>query len=196
MASNRLFTGSRLLALLLLFGVIGLVAALLLTPPLLASRDYDERIADLEFNLDRYQRIARLEVPLKTRLAELDKQRQSAKGLLKGESTAIAGANLQELFKQRTERAGGVLESTQILPESEVGGLQRVALRAKFSGNVEALRKILHSVEFGRPVLFVEKIDIRAKQRARRSRTGRPVAEGELSVTLDVAGYRRAEETP
>ncbi|MCP5408885.1 MAG: hypothetical protein H6963_06275 [Chromatiaceae bacterium] len=52
--------------------------------------------------------------------------------MLKGESQAIAGANLQALFKQIVLNAGGRLESTQVLPGAASGVIDWIGIRAQF----------------------------------------------------------------
>lgn len=192
---NRI--GGKLLALLLLLLTAGAGITLLVAPVLTVSRGYDESIADLRFRLDRYQRSADRVPRLKARLAQLQRQQGTGEELLQGDSSAIAGAALQERLKEIVQDAGGRLESTQLLTTSADGAMERLTARARFSGSVEVLQKALYRIEYGRPLLLVEKAGIRrSKQRRlpfRRSREGRPPEQGpdRLRVTLEVAGYRR-----
>ena len=93
---NNLSSGSRrLVALLLLLATVAIILAVTLVPLHNALVVHDESIADLEFRLKKYQAMAQLEGPLKARLESLTSKQETAEGLLKGESQAIAGANLQ-----------------------------------------------------------------------------------------------------
>ncbi len=188
---------SRTLAILLLLGILLLVASILLLPLSLISNAYDDSIDDLTFQIQRYQRTAQREPQLRRQLVTLQARRLPASALLQGDSSAIAGANLQQLIKRRVQRAGGHLESTQILPGKESNILERIAIRAQFTGSMEALQNVLYKIEFGQPRLFIERIEIRKKSRFRRLRRKQTINQGQVRVTLQVAGYRRAgEERP
>ena len=196
MLSKLSRNGHRVLALLILLTLVTTVVAVITLPLRSALINFDDSIADLEFRLKKYNEMAQLEVPLKVRLESLTSRQETAEGLLKGESQAIAGANLQALFKQIVLSAGGRLESTQVLPGSASGVMEWIGIRAQFSGDIETLQRVLYGIEFNKPILFVDKIEIRTK-RIRRSRRINPAADQaqELSVSLEVSGYRRNEES-
>ena len=194
---NKLSTNSRrAVALLILLALVAIVIAVTLLPVRTALVSYDESIADLEFRLRKYDALAQLQVPLKVRLESLTSKQASAEGLLKGESQAIAGANLQALFKQIVLQAGGRLESTQVLPGAASGVIDWIGIRAQFSGDIETLQRVLYSIEFNKPILFVDKIEVRTKRIRRSRRRNPPVAQSQvLSVSLEISGYRRNEES-
>lgn len=162
-------------------------------PVLLASSNYHESIDELSFRLQKYQNIASMEVPLKNQLTRLESQQVTKEDLLNGESTAITGANLQELFKQRVQQSGGRLQSTQILPESHQGSLERIAIKANFTGSIEALQKTLYNIEYQKPLLFVDNMEIRSRTTRRRSRRTQTQPTELLTVTMEVSGFRRSE---
>ena len=196
MQSNLSRNSRRLLALLILVTLITMVVAVVALPIRSALIGYDDSIAELEFRLKKYTEMAQLELPLKARLERLTSSQESAEGLLKGESQAIAGANLQALFKQIVLSAGGRLESTQVLPGSASGVMEWIGIRAQFSGDIETLQRVLYGIEFNKPTLFVDKLEIRTKRMRRSRRAGTPAEqELELSVSLEVSGYRRNEES-
>ncbi|MCB1867738.1 MAG: hypothetical protein KDI43_04200 [Gammaproteobacteria bacterium] len=194
---NNLSSGSRrLVALLLLLATVAIILAVTLVPLHNALVVHDESIADLEFRLKKYQAMAQLEGPLKARLESLTSKQETAEGLLKGESQAIAGANLQALFKQIVLNAGGRLESTQVLPGAASGVIDWIGIRAQFSGDMEALQRVLYGIEFNKPILFVDKIEVRTKRIRRIRRSGSQEEQAQLlSVSLEVSGYRRNEES-
>ena len=121
--------GQRTAALLILLGVLGTLFSATVLPVLLASANYRESIDDLDFRMQKYRRIAAMEEPLKRQATRLQSQHMAREDLLSGESTAITGANLQELFKQRVRQSGGRLQSTQILSESYHESLERIPSR-------------------------------------------------------------------
>lgn len=188
----------RIAALLILLGVIGAVASAALLPVLIASQNYEGSIKDLRFKLEKYEQTGRLESSLKARLSRLASQGMSDEDLLAGASTAIAGANLQALMKQRVGSSNGRLVSTQILPASSDGNMDRISIRAQFTGDIEALQRTLYTIEFSRPLLFVDNLQIQAKRQSRRRirrprRNSAATTAGVLTVSLDVSGYHRNE---
>lgn len=194
MLNNLPLFARRLLALAILLGILGVLGSVTLLPILNRSAEYDESIADLGFQLQRYLRLVDEEAPLKSQLNRLTAQRTTGKGLLDGESDAIAAASLQAEFKQWVQEAGGRLESTQILSNSANGIMDRIGIRAQFSGDIEALQQVLHDIEFGDSILFVDRIEIRSKRVRRRARQATPSADTLLQVSLEISGYRRGEE--
>jgi general secretion pathway protein M len=186
-------SGQRAAALLILLGVIAILFSVTILPVLIASSNLRDSIDELGFRMQKYQNIASMEVPLKNQLTRLESQRVSKEDLLNGESTAITGANLQELFKQRVQQSGGRLQSTQILPESYQGSLERIAIKANFTGSIKALQKTLYNIEYQQPLLFVDNIEIRSRTTRRRSRRTQTQPTEMLTVTMEIAGYRRSE---
>jgi len=193
---NKLSRRSRrILALLILIALLVVATGFTVVPLRAAFVSYDESIADLEFRLKKYREMARQEIPLKEQLDNLTSQQAAAEGLLKGESQAIAGANLQALFKQIVQNAGGRLESTQVLPGAAAGVMESISIRAQFSGNIEMLQRVLHGIEFNNSILFVDRIEVRAKRIRRSRRSSKVATPGEvLSVSMEVSGYRRNGE--
>lgn len=185
----------RALALAILIAVIGVIGAVTLLPVLNRSAEYDESIDNLGFQLQRYLRLVDQEAPLQKRLSQLTSQDRQGEGLLAGESDAIAAANLQALFKQWVQEAGGRLESTQIIPSSTEGVMERIGIRAQFSGDIGALQGVLFELEFGETMLFVDRLEVRSKRSRRRTRQNEPtVSDTLLSVSLEISGYRHSEE--
>jgi general secretion pathway protein M len=186
-------SGQRAAALLILLGVIAILFSVTILPVLIASSNLRDSIDELGFRMQKYQNIASMEVPLKNQLARLESQQVSKEDLLNGESTAITGANLQELFKQRVQQSGGRLQSTQILPESYQGSLERIAIKANFTGSIKVLQKTLYNIEYQQPLLFVDNIEIRSRTTQRRSRRTQTEPTEMLTVTMEIAGFRRSE---
>ena len=133
-----------------------------------------------------------MEEPLKRQAVRLQSQHMAMEDLLSGESTAITGANLQELFKQRVRQSGGRLQSTQILSESYRESLERIAIKAHFTGSIDVLQKTLHNIEYQKPLLFVDNIEIRSKTTRQRNRRTKTQPTQTLTVTMEVAGFRRS----
>jgi general secretion pathway protein M len=106
--------------------------------------------------------------------------------LLEGETTGIAGANLQKIISALVLSHGGTASSMQILPPKEDGNLERIPMSLQISVNIDGLRDILHALETGTPLIFIDDITV-AKQDT--FRTADPHSLEPLDVNLQVSGY-------
>ena len=102
--------------------------------------------------------------------------------LLQGETSGIAGAALQRQINDHVSAAGGRASSFQLLPPRESGGTTRLALGFAMRIDIGGLRDVLHAIETGEPLLFVDDIAIRAAENAARESEG-----GALDVTMQVS---------
>ena len=181
----------RLLALLLLFVVLGAVYLVVATPLL---ELYAGRAAVLE---NRRMLVPRLkaaadELPeLRKRVAELRATAGARKVTLEGSSDAIASANLQSHIEELATSAGVTIGSTESLPAEVRGGYRAIGLRYTLSGPYEALVKLLAQLEAAAPPLVIENLHIHGVLR----RPGTPAA-GALDAGLDVFGFRNNDKTP
>ena len=55
---------------------------------------------------------------------------------------------------------------------------------------IEALQKTLHNLEFNKPLLFVDNVEISTIRTRRRVKRG-TVSTGNLRVAMDISGFRR-----
>jgi hypothetical protein len=104
---------------------------------------------------------------------------------LTGASDTIAVAALQTLLKSLAERTGAKLSNVEILPPEAAGKFNRVAIRTSFAVELHTAVALLKGVETSRPALFVDRLEVRALDKAKPD-PARPV----LSVTIDVYGLR------
>lgn len=181
----------RLLALALLLGLL-LAGHGLLVRPLLAEWQANEAlIAQSRELLARYRQIAAARPLLERQLDQLEAT-DVAWVYLEGASDALAAAALQERVRALAAEAGGELRSTQILPASDDAGLRRIGLRIQLGLDAEALQSVLHELETGTPLVFVDNLVVRARQQARRRAM---ISEDDptLEVALDLYGYLRPE---
>ena len=100
--------------------------------------------------------------------------------LLQGETPGIAGAALQRQINHHVSAAGGRASSFLLLPPRESGGTTQLALSFAMRIDIGGLRDVLHVIETGEPLLFVDDIAIRAPENA--AREG-----GALDVTMQVS---------
>ena len=74
----------------------------------------------------------------------------------------------------------------------EESDLSRIEVRAQYTGQIDVLRRSLEDIETGRPLIFVERLDVRtASRRRNRAEDADPV----LLVALDAAGFTPPGET-
>ena len=185
---------SRTLAIALLG--IALLGAyqLILAPLVIAYRDGETSIEQLQELLQRYEALAQQRSLLADRLAEQQERAASAAGYLRGPSDALAAAQLQDRVKSVVEAAGGELRSTQILPAKQLeGGLgfRRTTLRIHFVVTIEGLEATLYELETGQPYLIIDHVTVR-QERVRRRRNDSQ-REPMLDVSLELFGYLREE---
>ncbi len=189
---NASVSPGRIAALALLVGTVAVAIMAIAAPVARAYRSYDVAIAAQRAELARYQAMLALRRPLEARLGGLEAQRPGAEDLLAGGSASGAGAQLQDMIKRHIAEGHGFFVSAQDLPAKVTAGFERVGVRVQFTVTIDGLTRALHAIESGRPLLFVEAVDVR----------GKPVRKGQefdrtrdvpLDVTLDVIGFRRKD---
>lgn len=193
--------GTRGQALALAIAVLLLVFFyLLIVSPVLGF--YNDRADLLERRVSmasRYETLAR-QLPS---LRAGDKQWRDRSGgelLLDGASDAIASAALQTVMKGLVEDAGAKLSSSEVLEPATQGNFRRVGIRVVFSGDLKLVTAILRGVETSRPVLSVGDFSLHSggggeggSDSDEDTASAAPAAGGgDISVTLDVYGFRAA----
>jgi hypothetical protein len=105
--------------------------------------------------------------------------------LFAGSSDAVAGATLQSALKDLIEEGGATLTSAEILPSEASGKFAPVAVRVSFSGNLALIAAVLRGIEESRPVILVDRLDIRSG-----NESGGEGDDPSFAIALDVHGYR------
>lgn len=179
----------RVAAIGLVAAIAGAVYVTAVTMPL-SRRDHNaEQIADLQAMLERYRGMAAETPRIRAAVEDLDRETEGNGSYLEGSTDALAAAWLVEQVKRGVQEHGGRVSAAQNLPTATADDLQKVSVRIQFIGVIETLQRVLHAVESGRPMLFIEGMEIRetARSQAGQERDGDPM----LAVRLDVAGYLR-----
>ncbi len=149
---------------------------------------YRASVAQIEESLQFLQvnrRIARREVALRQAIGRLKESRALDGLLLPAGSDGGAVAILQDQVQSIISAAGARLTSTQALPVEPGQGHRRIGLRLQFAADIEALRRILHDLESGRPAVVLDNLFVRG-------RTSRAVgAVNPLDVRVDVFAFKR-----
>lgn len=184
---------SRLLALGLLFGVVLLGYLSVIGPLIGLAREYREKVEDLQFRLQRYEKVATEKGALTRRLEQLKTAGQNDADYLTRATPALASAELQTQIKETVSVAGGELTSTQVIPERKEERFTRIAVKVRMNGSTNVLREVLHVFETAKPLLFVENLNIRPIRMPRNPNSKSSLIPDKLSVDFDVVGYMRTE---
>lgn len=170
----------RVLALSLLVGALAL-SGLMAIGPFLKNAALQEDVAALRTLLAQHERLA-----LATAGRPTNPTGQEM--LLVGETTGIAGAELQRVVVELARQHAMSFRSTQVAPPTREEDLTVIALETSLQGRIEGLRGLLHAVETGAPMLFVEGLSIKP--------IGTPAAQQptSLDVNLRVRGYAASKD--
>lgn len=178
MTANNDRSGALLALSLLVLGLAGMLG--------LAATPYLGLAALTEETAESRQLLAALEAQM---------ARQSARGsgtdpvalMLQGETPGIAGAALQRQINDHVSAAGGRASSFQLLPHGESGGTTRLALGFAMRIGIDGLRDVLHAIETGKPLLFVDDIAIHMTGNGASGSEGDVL--GSLDVTMQVSSF-------
>jgi general secretion pathway protein M len=110
--------------------------------------------------------------------------------LLAGDTSGMAGAELQRLISDLARRSGLSLRSTNVAAPKREADLTVIGVDVSLQGQIDGLRAFLHGIETGVPVLFIETLSI--KSIPSYQPTPQPVA---LDVTLRVRGYGAGKDS-
>ncbi len=195
-AANRPGWGQRLAALALLALLMAGVLYLLVDQALIARyRYYRTHLEQQQGRLEQLERMAASREPIQRLIAGIQQDRNAAAQYLPQSAPSLAAAELQQRVKTVVEAAGGTLRSTQALPPAEEGNAVKVTVSAAMTGDTESLQKILHALEAQTPLLFVDNLDVTARENRPRLASGRLASYSriQLTVQFEVSGYLRKE---
>jgi general secretion pathway protein M len=184
------------MAALLLAVLAGGALYLLLDQSLLARyRFYRDRLEQQQGLLERLQRVAASREPIQQLIGAIQQDRNVVGQYLPQSAPALAAADLQQKVKTVIEAAGGTLQSTQALPAVDEGGVVRVTISVAMNGETDSLRRVLHALETQTPLLFVDNLQVFARENRPRLASGRfaDYVRMQLNVQFDVSGYLRKE---
>lgn len=181
----------RALAVLILLGLVAAVFGFLVVPVWSLYAHYDDTLETMQDRLVRFRRAAAVEQDLNARHEALKRWQAADSSLLKSETRALAGAELQRIAKRAIQPGGGQVLSTQALPVVEEQGAARVGIRIRMRSDLEAAVKIFYNLETGQPFLFIDNVSTRKSvRRVRRTRKRKPnVAADRLDLDFELFGY-------
>lgn len=110
------------------------------------------------------------------------------KVLLAGETSGMAGAELQRIISELARQSGMSLRSTTVTAPQREADMTVIGVDVSLQGQMPGLRSFLHAIETGVPILFIETLSIRSVP------VYQPVPQPvTLEVALRIRGYGAKE---
>lgn len=178
---------SRRYAIALLLAAVLVVGLVVLGPPVALYHAQATAIEDGMRELTTYRRLVGQKAELEQQLAGLSRRNVTSKYYVQGATPALASANIQKYIKNIVTRNGAEVISTQIVSAQGDAQGNEVSLRVHMRADIDAAIAILHSVESGRPMLFVDELAINA--RPVRGRTPEDPPTVQLDMQFELKGY-------
>lgn len=179
---------SRAAALLLLVAVLAGAWIWVVEPIAAAYRRTDADLADGRDMLQRFDRLGDARAALEAQLKAIEERPATTAYYLAGATDALAAAALQARVTALVESSGASIVSIQTLPSSEEQGLRRVAIRLQMASELAPLVRILHGLETGVPVLFLDSIELQSYN-VPYGDANEPAVEPQLTVGFDLYGF-------
>ncbi len=183
----------RWLALGLFVTVMLLVVFIAIVPLVSTGMDYYEQKQELIFRLQRATKVVARKDAVVAENERIKQKYQGQNYFSTRDTVALASADLQKLIKTSISEAGGQLTSTQVLPSSSKDSFSRVTVKVRMTGDIEALRTVLHQIESSVPMMIVDQLDIRPVRGRRNRRTRKIEPSNKLNINFQVAGFMRAK---
>ncbi|MET0062626.1 MAG: type II secretion system protein GspM [Candidatus Thiodiazotropha endolucinida] len=159
---------SRVFAVSILLFLLVVVLLLALYPVWSTNTVFNERIEDTQFQIQRYQQIAKQEQRYQLEFNKLKRVQQTDSRYLQSNTDSLANAELQRRIKKVVAAGQGEIVSTQTAQISREEILNKVAIRVRMRSALENLKQILHQLETQKPYLFIENISLRSRHIPRR----------------------------
>jgi hypothetical protein len=107
---------------------------------------------------------------------------------LAGPEDAIIVADLQTRLRSLITARNAELSSARALPPKSRDGLEYLGLALQIRAEMKSIQEVLHAIETGTPLLFVERADLRLDERGAAAARARN-AESVAPMTLEIAVY-------
>jgi general secretion pathway protein M len=153
--------GHRILAVVLLAGVVLIPLIALVVGAWFAHRYYDDVLAKHTRTL-KTQNAVNATRPKLTEAVEALRAKDTKRFFLKAGSAGLVAAEFQESMRALVEANGGRVNQSQPLPAKDVDGYRQIAASFTISANQASLQKVLHAIEQKEPYVFVENLTLRS----------------------------------
>ncbi len=181
-------TQSRVLAVALLLGALGLVVVMVYVPWHRLHRHYDAAIEDQLDRTARYLRIAAQQKNVEANIAAI-KKLKSERYYLTASAPALAAAEVQQMALAIVEANQVKVESTQIAPHKDEDTHRRVAVNFRLRAPLPAMQKTLHELEAVAPYLYID--NLVALSSVARVYRPTPGVEPDVQMQFDLYGFAR-----
>lgn len=151
----------RVLALVLLAGVLLLALQLVIWPFWEAAQLHGQRVALLRRQVLVMEGLVEARPAFEAAVAKLAGNAELQALTLSGDSAAIGGAQLQGQLTQILMAAPASVTSAQLLPEETAGGLALVRMQMAAETDMRGLVSALHAIGGARPLLAIDRIAVR-----------------------------------
>jgi general secretion pathway protein M len=182
---------SRLSAFTLLILLVAALHVILGQPLIDSFREHRASIVASKGMLARYQQLNSSRAQMHGRLQQVQEAYESQGRLLTGQSSQLAGADLQNRLKYLVEANNAELGSMQLLSVREEEGFRRISVTISFTSAIDSLRSIIYEIETQAPYLFVKKLELRRNRSLINASTLDDA--DELKITLEAFGYMLIE---
>lgn len=152
----------RILAVALLLLGIAIIVTAIAVPVALLNRHYDQNLAKMTRQWERQSAFNAMR-PQVTRALELLRAKDVRKFFLKGTTSALASAELQDQVRQVVEANGGRLISASAIPHKDDGAYRIATANFQLNINNSNLRRMLHALETREPYLFNDTLVVRSQ---------------------------------
>ena len=180
---------SRFVAFALLLVAILAAFQLIIAPVLTDHRDLGLKIELSQELLYRYRELSARRAQLEARHEAVEKRATETVAYFRASSDTIGGAGLQIHVQNIVERAGGEVQSSEILPveSMKLKVVRRVALKVKLLIDIARLQDIIYDLESAQPFVFIMELSVygMAESRQTSDAGNKPM----LEVTLQVYGF-------
>jgi Tfp pilus assembly protein PilO len=110
---------------------------------------------------------------------------QVQQGLLKGETTSLAAADIQKIVDEFTKQSKIDMQSVKVLDSDTKDEFVVIPVQIAFSSDLTRLVKFVRGIETDRKLLTIPELKIRVKNEMKPQ---------DVTVTLTVAGYMKKGE--
>ncbi len=177
-------------------GLLGLVILcvifIIIVPLVSMGLENNQQKQELIFRLKKAKQVVARKDSVITNIEQIKKKYLAQNYFSTRDTEALASADLQKLIKSAITEAGGQLTSTQVLPGlATENGFNRIVVKVRMSGDMEALRSVLHEIESSSQIMVIDQIDIRPVRGRRNRRTRKIEPSNKLNINFQVAGFMR-----
>lgn len=184
---------SRLTAILILVIVLLVVYLTCFHWFILRHLEYGSEIAELSEQLGRYQRVASQRTEYETLLQGLQDRKADENLFLEGGDFNEAAAGMSERLSQmisiQAEDSCQIVSRQPVRPRVQER-FERVTVNVRMRCGIDDLKKILHALETGVPMVVADEVTI-IKPRSRRRRASEPEVGQPLDIRFNMSGYLR-----